>query len=122
MRGVWRLCRHSEASGQMRGMPKRPLGRVVPFRGGRRFGLRLRVSKSLAEEVCMESIISSLVTRFEKGALTRRELIRGLTLLAAACGTAAEAQDAGFKGANIDHVSIQVTDLQRSVDYYQRMF
>jgi catechol 2,3-dioxygenase-like lactoylglutathione lyase family enzyme len=70
----------------------------------------------------MESIISSLLTRFEKGALTRRELIRGLAMLAAAGGTAAEAQEAGFKGANIDHVSIQVTDLQRSVNYYQRMF
>src|ERR1700694_4230578 len=106
----------------MRGMQKRPSGRVVPFRRGCRSGPHLRVCKSLAEEVCMESIISSLLTRFEKGALTRRELIRGLTMLAAAGGTPAEAQDAGFKGANIDHVSIQVTDLQRSVDYYQRMF
>jgi glyoxylase I family protein len=73
----------------------------------------------------MESVISDLLTRFEKGGLTRRELIRGLAMLAGASvsGIAAtEAQDSGFKGANIDHVSIQVADLQRSVDYYQKMF
>ena len=72
----------------------------------------------------MEAIISNLLTRFEGGALTRRELIRGLAILATASGTAAaaEPQDTGFKGANIDHVSIQVTDLQRSVDFYQKTF
>lgn len=71
----------------------------------------------------MEAIISSLVTRFEKGTLTRRELIRGLAMLAAAGGTAAAAaEEAGFKGAKIDHVSIQVNNLQRSIDFYQKMF
>jgi catechol 2,3-dioxygenase-like lactoylglutathione lyase family enzyme len=71
----------------------------------------------------MEAIISNLVTSFEKGALTRRELIRGLAMLAAAGGTAAGMpQEAGFKGARIDHVSIQVTDLQRSVDFYKKLF
>src|ERR1700733_13347342 len=70
----------------------------------------------------METIISDLLARFEKGSLNRRDLVRGLALLAAS-GTAATAQEeADFKGANIDHVSIQVADLQRSVDYYQKMF
>jgi catechol 2,3-dioxygenase-like lactoylglutathione lyase family enzyme len=71
----------------------------------------------------VEAIISNLVTGFEKGTLTRRELIRGLAMLAAASGTAAIAADgSGLKGAKIDHVSIQVTNLQRSVDFYQKMF
>ena len=70
----------------------------------------------------MESIISDLVSRFEKGSLSRRELVRGLAMLAAS-GTAAAAQeDVDFKSANIDHVSIQVADLQRSIDFYQKMF
>ena len=70
----------------------------------------------------MESIISDLVTRFEKGALSRRELVKGLAMLAAS-GTAAAAQEGiDFKTADIDHVSIQVADLQRSVDFYQKMF
>ena len=70
----------------------------------------------------MELIISNLLTRFEKGSLSRRELVRGLAMLAAG-GTAAAAQEEiDFKGADIDHVSIQVADLQRSVDFYQKMF
>ena len=71
----------------------------------------------------MEAMISSLLNRFERGALTRRELVQGLTMIAAATGTtAAQAQDAATKGAKIDHVSIQVTDLARSIAFYQKMF
>jgi len=71
----------------------------------------------------MEAIISNLVKSFEKGALTRRELIRGLAMLTAASGTAAAGlQEAGFKGAKIDHVSIQVTNLQRSIEFYKNLF
>jgi catechol 2,3-dioxygenase-like lactoylglutathione lyase family enzyme len=41
----------------------------------------------------------------------------------AASGTAAGAQEEiDFKTADIDHVSIQVADLQRSIDFYQKMF
>ena len=70
----------------------------------------------------MESIISSLLAQFEKGSLSRRELVQGLAMLAAG-GTAAAAQDnIDFKTADIDHVSIQVEDLQRSVEFYQKMF
>jgi catechol 2,3-dioxygenase-like lactoylglutathione lyase family enzyme len=70
----------------------------------------------------MESLISDLVSRFEKGSLSRRELVCGLAMLAAG-GTAAVAQeDIDFKDANIDHVSIHVANLQRSVDFYQKMF
>jgi catechol 2,3-dioxygenase-like lactoylglutathione lyase family enzyme len=72
----------------------------------------------------MESTISDLVTQFEKGALSRRELVRGLALLAASTTTTvAAAQDTvDFKNATIDHVSIHVADLQRSIDFYQKMF
>src|SRR5260221_14209309 len=73
-------------------------------------------------EVAMESIISDLVKSFEKGSLSRRELVCGLAMLAAG-GTAAVAEvDIDFKGADIDHVSIHVANLKRSVDFYQKMF
>ena len=46
----------------------------------------------------MEAIISDLLSRFEKGALTRRGLIQGLTMVAAAGGAAqAQAPSAGLK-------------------------
>jgi catechol 2,3-dioxygenase-like lactoylglutathione lyase family enzyme len=70
----------------------------------------------------MESIISNLLTRFDNGSLSRRDLVRGLSLLAAGA-TAAAAQDQfDFKSADINHVSIQVADLQRSVEFYRKMF
>jgi len=70
----------------------------------------------------MESIISSLVTRFEKGSLSRRELVQGLTLLAASRTAASAQEDLNFKTATIDHVSIQVADVKRSTEFYQKMF
>ena|ERR1035438_5879261 len=70
----------------------------------------------------MEAIISNLLNRFEKGALTRRGLIQNLAMLTAAGGAAADAQDAGVKGTRIDHVSIQVSDLPRSIAFYEKMF
>src|SRR5258708_26796518 len=72
----------------------------------------------------MEAMISNLLRRFEKGALTRRELVQGLAALAAAGGTASTspAQEAGIKGTRIDHISIQVSDLPRSIAFYQTMF
>ena len=70
----------------------------------------------------MEPIISDLVTRFEKGSLSRRELVSGLALLAASGTTASAQENVDFKSADIDHISIHVSDLQRSVDFYQRTF
>jgi catechol 2,3-dioxygenase-like lactoylglutathione lyase family enzyme len=72
----------------------------------------------------MEAMISNLVNRFERGVLTRRELVQGLAMLAAASGAAStgHTQDAGIQGAKIDHVSIQVSDLPRSIAFYQKMF
>jgi catechol 2,3-dioxygenase-like lactoylglutathione lyase family enzyme len=71
----------------------------------------------------MEAIISSLVSRFEEGKVSRRELIQGLAMLAATGGVAAAApQETPFKSTRIDHISIQVTDLQRSIAFYQKIF
>jgi catechol 2,3-dioxygenase-like lactoylglutathione lyase family enzyme len=72
----------------------------------------------------MDSTIDDLVRRFERGALTRRQLIQGLSMLvgATAASGADAAQGASLRGTGIDHVSILVTDLQRSAAFYQRVF
>jgi catechol 2,3-dioxygenase-like lactoylglutathione lyase family enzyme len=73
----------------------------------------------------MESIISNLVKQFENGSLSRRQLIQGLTLLAAGGQAAAAAepmQETPFKSTRIDHISIQVSDLPRSIEFYQKIF
>jgi len=72
----------------------------------------------------MEAIISNLLDRFEKGALTRRGLIQGLAMLTAAGGGASvgQSQEASLKGVKIDHISIQVSDLPRAVAFYEKVF
>ena len=84
----------------------------------------------------MEPIISDMVRRYEHGRLSRRELIRGLTMLAAATQVAPNAATAADAGAGtaggpqagapdpivptgIDHISILVSDVARSQKFYQ---
>ena len=72
----------------------------------------------------MEAIISDLLNRFEKGALSRRGLIQGLAMLTAAGGAASvgQAQETGLKGVKIDHISIQVSDMPRALAFYEKVF
>ena len=69
----------------------------------------------------MQHVISDLVTRFERGRLSRRELIQALTAVAAAAaGTTASA--ASLKAGSINHTSVLVSDMARSIDFYNRVF
>jgi catechol 2,3-dioxygenase-like lactoylglutathione lyase family enzyme len=72
----------------------------------------------------MDAIITELVNRFERGGLTRRELIQGLAALVAVGATSppSAAQSGGLTATAIDHTSVLVSDLQRSADFYQRLF
>ena len=60
-------------------------------------------------------MISELLTRYDSGTLTRRELIIALTMLAV---TGRTASAAGLRGIKLDHVALQVADLKRSRDFY----
>ena len=69
----------------------------------------------------MQHVISDLVSRFERGRLSRRELIQALTAVAAmAAGTTASA--ASLKAGSINHTSVLVSDMARSIDFYNRVF
>ena len=67
----------------------------------------------------MEKQISDLVSRFERGKLSRRELVQMLAMVAAG-GTAVQA--APLKSSTINHTSVLVTDMPRSIDFYSRVF
>lgn len=66
----------------------------------------------------MNGKVSELITHYERGTLTRRELILGLTALVSG-GTTTSA--AGPTGIALDHFSLQVSDLQRSQEFYRRV-
>jgi catechol 2,3-dioxygenase-like lactoylglutathione lyase family enzyme len=72
----------------------------------------------------MDPVISDLLDRYEGGTLSRRELVAGLSALTATAVVPAAAQPGppALAPTGIDHVSILVTDLQRSADFYNRVF
>ena len=67
----------------------------------------------------MKTAISKMLEAYENGTMSRRVLVQGLALLAAGSGVA---EAAGFQGNSINHVSMFVSNVQRSTDFYQRVF
>ena len=69
----------------------------------------------------MEHVISDLVTSFERGRLTRRELVQALAAVAMA-GAGVPAAAVSLKSGSINHTSVLVSDMARSIDFYNRVF
>ena len=76
----------------------------------------------------MERIFNDMVQRFEGGRLSRRELIQGLSLLAAATQVKAvsaavpdTSQPTRIVAAGIDLVSFLVSELERSATFYKNL-
>jgi catechol 2,3-dioxygenase-like lactoylglutathione lyase family enzyme len=69
----------------------------------------------------MSQAIDSLLTHYENGRMGRRELVGLLTALTAA-PLSSLAQPAALEAATLNHASLIVSDLDRSVAFYQRVF
>ncbi|MBN8729815.1 MAG: VOC family protein [Acidobacteria bacterium] len=65
----------------------------------------------------MRHTIETLVSRFERGLLSRRELVSALAALAGA--TQAAAAPETFRPATLNHVTLSVTNLEQSRAFYQ---
>ena len=75
----------------------------------------------------MEHIIAKLLHEFEQGKLSRRDLIKNLTVAATAVSAAAVTPAAAAEGkvlpaTNFNHVSYQVTDYAKVRDFYAGLF
>src|ERR1700693_6403929 len=69
----------------------------------------------------MQQLIEKLVTDFERGKLSRRQLAATLAgLVAAGANAAPSASD--FKAVGVNHVTLRVPDVQRSTTFYQELF
>jgi catechol 2,3-dioxygenase-like lactoylglutathione lyase family enzyme len=69
--------------------------------------------------------IHTLVSAFERGTLTRRELVQGLATLVAAAGSAAPAAaqtSPAIPALSLNHVSLAVADPEASKQFFQRTF
>jgi catechol 2,3-dioxygenase-like lactoylglutathione lyase family enzyme len=74
------------------------------------------------QEAPVQHVISDLVSRFEHGRLSRRELIQALTALAASAAAGTTASAASLTAGSINHASVLVSDMARSIDFYNRVF
>ena len=70
----------------------------------------------------MEHTIDTLVRQFERGRLTRRQLVQGLLVVAASPALAQERPVGAFRPTGIDHVQITVTDLKATQQFYEKLF
>jgi catechol 2,3-dioxygenase-like lactoylglutathione lyase family enzyme len=70
----------------------------------------------------MQHTIETLVRQFEQGGLTRRQLVQGLLLVAAAPALAQERPAGAFRATGIDHVQITVSDLKATQQFYEKLF
>lgn len=65
----------------------------------------------------MESVVVNLLDDFERGRITRRQLVQGLVLGMMAPAALAESTG-GFKAVSVNHISLQVADYRRTRDFY----
>lgn len=67
--------------------------------------------------------IDTLVSAFESGRLSRRQLVQGLATLVASAATVAEAaQSPAIPALSLNHVSLAVTDPEASKQFFQKTF
>ena len=69
----------------------------------------------------MENLISKLLDDFDRGKMTRRQLIKSLSVVAAAAAGATPALgegSKGFKAIAVNHISYQVSDYAKTRDFY----
>ena len=79
----------------------------------------------------MTPIIESLLDKYERGTVSRRELVKALAVVAVPGGLSSrrevsrewrerqsQSQSGALRGVNINHVNLQVSNLDRSVECY----
>ena len=66
--------------------------------------------------------IDDIVNQYDRGLLTRRQLVQGLLLVAAPSVLQAPRTGPALRARSLDHVAIVVSDLARSQDFYEKLF
>lgn len=69
----------------------------------------------------MQLVIEKLLTDFESGGLTRRQLAAALAALVSGAAQAAP-NDEGLKAVTLNHVTVRVPDVRKTSQFYQEFF
>ena len=67
----------------------------------------------------MGVLIERLLSGYEAGTLTRRQLVQGLTALGVGAA-GAQSTPSTFRAVGLNHIALDVTDVPRSRDFYVR--
>src|SRR5690349_22499341 len=74
----------------------------------------------------MNSMVDSLFDRYDRGCITRRNLVQALAALALPASTLAQdgARASGpiVRSLSVNHVQLAVSDVPRSFAFYERLF
>jgi catechol 2,3-dioxygenase-like lactoylglutathione lyase family enzyme len=71
----------------------------------------------------METSIANLLSGYEQGKLSRRQLIQALALMAGTAGAGISAPPpAPFPASSVNHIAITVSDLKKSTEWYKDLF
>jgi catechol 2,3-dioxygenase-like lactoylglutathione lyase family enzyme len=68
----------------------------------------------------MQARLDSLLGEYESGRMTRRDLIASLALLVASSAAASDSESL-YGATELNHVTIRVSDLKRSREFYQHL-
>ena len=70
----------------------------------------------------MSALIEQVLTRYETGRMTRRQFV--VSLVALMTGASAKAQETVpvISATTLNHVTLRVSDVDRSVRFYQKLF
>jgi catechol 2,3-dioxygenase-like lactoylglutathione lyase family enzyme len=66
--------------------------------------------------------IDALVSSYERGTLTRRQLLYALVVMATPVAVAQTPSGGLMKGRNLHHVNVRVSDVARSEAFYRNLF
>ena len=70
----------------------------------------------------MQHTLDALIRQFERGRLTRRQLVQALLVVAASPALGQDRPVGAFRPTGIDHVQITVTDLKATQQFYEKLF
>jgi glyoxylase I family protein len=73
-------------------------------------------------DMSLPAALDRLVSRYERGQLTRRELLGGLAAVMTTVSPATAAEPAAGAVQQLNHVTVFVQDVPKSVEFYQRLF
>jgi len=86
-----------------------------------RFALKKNKLLILLRKEIMQLLIEKMLTDFERGHVSRRQLALSLAALVSGA-QAASSKEAELKAVSINHVTVKVPDLHRTSQFYQEFF